>query len=146
MKFGHCDSFNLLKPHELFKVNNTSRDLVDVKSRSLSNLLRGQYFSLKWNETGLFKTPNKALGIDALTYRGTFFMPNLVGGSKKFFRVTFHTSYELPNENYQQFLITELESVMFLATPQIRLIDDSMLDLTPKEFSANFLLKSSIAI
>lgn len=134
MKFGECESFNLEKANEMFNINNTNSDLTSRRTRPVQNhIMMGTFVLKKWNETDLFKTPNKELGIDALIYRGLFFMPNMIGGNKIFYRITFHTPYELPNENYQQFLITELESVMFYVSPQLRTIDDSMLKLTPKE-------------
>lgn len=134
-KFGYCDVFNMIDVKEMFNADLVAdffTSIVDLQVRT-SRPAGAKFTIVDWNATKPFKTLHKKLGIDATLYRGIVHVDR-IHSVKKLQRIIFHSPFEMPSENSQQFFLSEGDSVMFSITPQLKTIDESLLQLKPLEY------------
>lgn len=133
-KFGFCKTFNILQPEEFFNISAVDEIFSNPKMDMMHIVqFRGSLqHNGSWKETKPFKTAHKELGVFIAMRKSSEHLG--AEPSRRQFRLILHAPHELPNEFSQQFLIYDLDVLLFLVTAQITTIDESLVGLTPKEF------------
>lgn len=130
------DFFNTSAVDEIF--SGPKKDMMNVVQ------IRGSLqHTGSWDEVKPFRTAHEELGV-FVAMRQT---SEKLGAepSRREFRLILHAPHELPSEFSQQFVIYDLDRLLFAVTAQITTIDESLVGLTPKEF-VTFLLDLNFAM
>lgn len=104
--------------------------LVDLDDAFDMNINR---IPMMFHESFPYHTPRKDLGLDLQVFEGsTKYVVNRQYYNYGF-KVFIHSPYEFPDENLKYFTISLNQSYTLLITPQLRSIDDSLINMSPDE-------------
>lgn len=79
-----------------------------------------------------YKTTSPDLGFQVSINHGSLMaLPTL--RIENPFVIMIHSPFELPGEETQKFFLVELDYDVFVVTPQLNKIDDTMIDMEPEE-------------
>lgn len=110
-KYGFCRCFNSMNPADIYNTSAVDTLFSEPLFDGIAAIhVEGSPATELWNKSQPFKTVHKDLG---------FFVALLETSSIEEFRVILHAPHELPTEFSQQFIISDLENLLFRVTPQL---------------------------
>lgn len=98
-----------------------------------------EFKSDPFNGSTPYRTTHKDLGVDGILYG--YNLRNISDGpepSNKPYRLIIHKSHEIPSETSPQFLFQDGEKFSILVTPEMTMIDESLVGMKPEEFEESF--------
>jgi hypothetical protein len=125
--YGVCKTVNLLPNDQMFHAT-ADDSFFKRKEFTLMNTLTNVRLS-KMEVTNQLRTSSRNLGFDGFLYSGQWFFIDR-SNQEGAYRIMFHPPHEIPSENSRQFFITLNEGVKFMITPQLKRIDDSLIQMT----------------
>lgn len=133
MKYGVCQSFNLPLVQNLYKDYESLSTAFQFGSLGKIRELVMEAFSELDSSRKPYSTRHKDLGLKMEIFEGGLrFSLNPVFHDLGF-KVFVHHPFELPDETNQYFTLSLNHSYMIFVKPQLKTIDDTLLDMSPQE-------------
>lgn len=126
-ELGICRTVNFAEPEIFLKSQ------VDV-----GRIFQGTYDDREGvapfeNETQPFMTTSVNLGLDNIVFYNEEIGKFKENGIPPFYLII-HSPYEYPTKENQIFLMSGIDYVTFVVTPQLNTIDESMIDMEPQKY------------
>jgi hypothetical protein len=136
-KKGSCAVSNLVHTNELFDFEFASDNLKYIVYLEAFDMIVDRETE-RYSETKMpFHTRHKDLGVEMHLFEGKM-MPGVENYREVFklenvgFLLALHSPYELPDHTNQYYTVSPNQSYLILVTPQLKTIDDTLLNVSPK--------------